>query len=193
VLLAMPAVWLAWSMLLFLAAILSIVWHFPTPQTNNVNDATTSNDARRHTRETLIARIAVTCIFMLGLVYFALILVTLRRYSGEKRGRQIRMGARTLATTAPVPRAPERGRAGYADVSAVTNILRAGSADTEKAPYVDLGCARASRCVTRSAVSPLKGQLGLGISGLEQCVGIGGANVEDGALDAIVTEAEYHH
>jgi hypothetical protein len=176
VLLAMPAVWLAWSMVLFLTAILSIVWHiapFPAPTPSDSGDA-------RHSGGTLAARVAVTCVFGLGVVYFVLIVVTLRRYSGRTHvraattdwdGRAVvgndtptRGRARALAG-----RGPERGRghegSGQATRRSVErDVSGEGMRDTK----------------TRTG-NELRG---LGLSALEKCGG-GAGSVGDGALDVV--------
>ena len=76
-LLALPGVWLAWSVLAFIIAIMSYVWrtgargesHPPLPHAAEYGP-----------------RVAVTCQLFLGLVYFALVIRTFRSYgeSGRK-------------------------------------------------------------------------------------------------------------
>jgi hypothetical protein len=73
----MPGVWLAWSVLAFVVAIMSFVWR---------------TGARGETQQALTRvqeygpRIGITCQFMLGLIYFALVIRTFRSYgeSGRK-------------------------------------------------------------------------------------------------------------
>ncbi|KAF6743446.1 hypothetical protein DFP72DRAFT_126596 [Ephemerocybe angulata] len=79
VMLAMPAVWLAWSMIFYIITIMSFVWQTgPTISTTNPEPPTTylSSDL-----EILVPRIIISVVFGLGLVYLALIAVTFRRYS----------------------------------------------------------------------------------------------------------------
>ena len=76
VMLALPAVWLAWSMITFFAAILSFVW------TSGASSDNPQNPTRKIER---IPRGIITVIFALGLVYFVLILQSFRSYSGEAR------------------------------------------------------------------------------------------------------------
>lgn len=73
VLLAMPAVWLAWSMLFFVVAILSYVWR---------TGASSDPDERPQLapREAFAARALVSALFVLGLVYLALIIHTFKSY-----------------------------------------------------------------------------------------------------------------
>ena len=80
VLLAMPAVWLAWSMILFVVAILSYVW-----RTGASNDP----DPRPplSPRAAVGPRIAVTGVFAVGLVYLVLIVRTLKSYGGSRTRR----------------------------------------------------------------------------------------------------------
>jgi len=77
VLLAMPAVFLSWSMLLFIAAILSFVW-----RSGDVNDP----DPRPPlpTKGALGPRVAITGVFGLGMIYFVLIVKTLKSYGGPR-------------------------------------------------------------------------------------------------------------
>lgn len=77
VLLAMPAVWLAWSMVLFIVAILSYVWR--TDASNDPNPRPPVSP-----RAALGPRIAITGIFLIGLVYLVLIVRTLKNYGGSR-------------------------------------------------------------------------------------------------------------
>ena len=70
-LLAMPAIWLAWSLISFIVCMISFVWRTGTPQ---------DMDKRLSRDQALIPRIVVSCVFAFGLVYFILIVFTLRRY-----------------------------------------------------------------------------------------------------------------
>ncbi|KAJ7068914.1 hypothetical protein B0H15DRAFT_793958, partial [Mycena belliarum] len=69
VLLAMPAVWLSWSIIMFLTCIMSFIW-----LGGSSKDTTTSPGAD------LGIQIGLTVIFSLGLFYFALIVRTFHRY-----------------------------------------------------------------------------------------------------------------
>ncbi|TDL17644.1 hypothetical protein BD410DRAFT_729643 [Rickenella mellea] len=75
VLLAMPAVWLAWSMIFFCIAILAYVW-----STGSRTDVITGPSPRAE----LAPRIAVSIVFAVGLVYFALIIRTFKAYGGKR-------------------------------------------------------------------------------------------------------------
>ncbi|KAK7031649.1 hypothetical protein R3P38DRAFT_2522284 [Favolaschia claudopus] len=72
VLLAMPAVWLAWSIIMFLACIMSFIW-----LTGSSRD---SVDVTLSARAALGSRIALTLVFALGVIYFVLIVRTFHRY-----------------------------------------------------------------------------------------------------------------
>ncbi|KAF8964540.1 hypothetical protein BDZ97DRAFT_1591832, partial [Flammula alnicola] len=78
VLLAMPATWLAWSMILYVVCIMSFVWR--TGTTDDANKGPMTPD------QALAARIVVTVVLSLGIIYFVLITATLRRY-GEMMDR----------------------------------------------------------------------------------------------------------
>ncbi|KAG1776078.1 hypothetical protein EV702DRAFT_1198692 [Suillus placidus] len=73
VLLAMPAVWLAWSMFFFIAAILSFVWRSGS-STDSTSPAPLSPTA------ILGPRIAITSLFAVGLIDLILIVKTLHNY-----------------------------------------------------------------------------------------------------------------
>ncbi|KAJ7721335.1 hypothetical protein DFH07DRAFT_298764 [Mycena maculata] len=72
-LLAMPAVFLAWSVVFFIMSITAFVW-----RTGSVLDPDERQSLGRHA--VLVPRIAVTVVLLLGLLYFGLIIATLRRY-----------------------------------------------------------------------------------------------------------------
>ncbi|KAF9044282.1 hypothetical protein BJ165DRAFT_189732 [Panaeolus papilionaceus] len=72
IMLAMPAVWLAWSMLSYIICIMAFVWRTGT-QGDSGGGVMSASDA-------LAPRIVVSCILCLGLIYFILIASTLRRY-----------------------------------------------------------------------------------------------------------------
>ncbi|KAG5644094.1 hypothetical protein DXG03_009113 [Asterophora parasitica] len=79
VLLAMPATWLAWSIILYIACIMAFVWR--TSTLGLTSELTLSDNAQ------LGVRIAISAVLALGVLYFTLILNTLRRYgdSMDKR------------------------------------------------------------------------------------------------------------
>lgn len=113
VLLATPAVWLAWSVIFFIIAMLAFLWtsgtdKSPTPPTS---------------REALAPRVIVTAVFALGALFFVLIIRTFQSY-GLSEGRKMLtssppmdahmighplspIGTRESATQAPLPRAPD--------------------------------------------------------------------------------------
>ncbi|KAF9224568.1 hypothetical protein BS17DRAFT_766562 [Gyrodon lividus] len=82
VLLAMPAVWLAWSMIFFITAILSFVW-----RSGSTTDPPTPSPLSPSA--VIGPRIVVSALFVLGMVYFGAIIKTLHNYGrvSERRGR----------------------------------------------------------------------------------------------------------
>ncbi|CAA7270549.1 unnamed protein product [Cyclocybe aegerita] len=78
VLLAMPATWLAWSMILYVVCIMSFVW-----RTGTIDDAERGLPTYH---EVLAPRIVITVVLFFGITYFVLITNTLRRY-GESMDR----------------------------------------------------------------------------------------------------------
>lgn len=111
ILLALPAVWLAWALIAFFVAILAFVWTSgssadnPTPPSRSVE---------------LIPRLIVTGLFVLGLVYFVVVVQTFRSY-GKPRHRAPR------GTSLPPDESPVRRAAGSAPP--------AGHSDTFTPPY----------------------------------------------------------
>ncbi|KAF9459264.1 hypothetical protein BDZ94DRAFT_1117209, partial [Collybia nuda] len=71
VFLAMPAVWLSWSIILFMTSIMAYLW-----RTGSTNDPTLQLSPRM----ALGPRLAVSGLFALGILYLGLIIFTLRRY-----------------------------------------------------------------------------------------------------------------
>ncbi|KAL1730273.1 hypothetical protein EV714DRAFT_250502, partial [Schizophyllum commune] len=75
VLLAMPVVWLTWSIILFIVSIMSYVW-----RTGSVSDP----DARTTSKEAALGtRIGITCILGLGVLYLAAMAKTFSRYGDQ--------------------------------------------------------------------------------------------------------------
>ncbi|KAG6810118.1 hypothetical protein H0H92_013235 [Tricholoma furcatifolium] len=72
VLLALPSAWLAWSLILCITCIMTFTWRSSAAGLNST--LTLSAQAE------LIVRIVISVILVIGGVYFALILATLRRY-----------------------------------------------------------------------------------------------------------------
>ncbi|PPQ98668.1 hypothetical protein CVT26_013814 [Gymnopilus dilepis] len=72
VLLAMPATWLSWSMVMYIVTIMSFVWRttpFSQPSTTDESPV-----------QVLIPRLIISLVVTLGVVYFFLIATTLRKY-----------------------------------------------------------------------------------------------------------------
>ncbi|KAJ7133440.1 hypothetical protein C8R44DRAFT_611067, partial [Mycena epipterygia] len=72
VLLAMPAIWLSWSIIMFLTSILSFIWLSGSVE-DSINVVVSS-------RAALGPRVGLTFVFSLGLIYFVLIVRTFHRY-----------------------------------------------------------------------------------------------------------------
>ncbi|KAG7093371.1 hypothetical protein E1B28_007053 [Marasmius oreades] len=104
VMLAMPAVWMSWSMILFIVSILSFVW-----RTGEVDDP----DERAGLSSTAILgpRIAITGVFFIGMLYFFAIVRTLQSY-GQVGPLEERKGSRfyVRSAAAAVNDGERRGR-----------------------------------------------------------------------------------
>ncbi|KAJ7257248.1 hypothetical protein B0H12DRAFT_1015421, partial [Mycena haematopus] len=72
ILLAIPAVWLTWSIILFVTCIMAFTWR--TGATDDLVSAALSSNAARG------LRIGVSAVLAVALVYFFLIVKTLRKY-----------------------------------------------------------------------------------------------------------------
>ncbi|KAJ7233043.1 hypothetical protein C8J57DRAFT_960632, partial [Mycena rebaudengoi] len=72
VLLAMPAIWLSWSIITFFMCIMSMIWLSGSAD-DKIGFTASSRDA-------LGPRIGLTVVFSVGLIYFALIVKTFHRY-----------------------------------------------------------------------------------------------------------------
>lgn len=90
VMLALPAVWLSWALVAFLVAILGWVWR-TAPEGLDADVASSlgvggrlaSGQTDGFKKEVLAARIAVTALFGLGMVYVIAIIVTFSAYGNE--------------------------------------------------------------------------------------------------------------
>ncbi|KAF7327238.1 hypothetical protein MKEN_00301000 [Mycena kentingensis (nom. inval.)] len=80
-LLAMPVVFLAWSVICFIVAISAFVWR--TAPEGDLSDADVpAADPAVAREELLVQRVLVSCVLAIGLLYFALIVMSLKRYAG---------------------------------------------------------------------------------------------------------------
>ncbi|KAL1679233.1 hypothetical protein EV122DRAFT_289766 [Schizophyllum commune] len=103
VLLAMPAVWLSWSMVMFITTILSFVW-----RTGAVNDPEERDALPIHIA--LVPRVIITAVFGLGMVYFILIVNSLRSYGSRAARRKAQRSPRVAQGESQSPRtAPNQG------------------------------------------------------------------------------------
>ncbi|EJF60038.1 hypothetical protein DICSQDRAFT_108072 [Dichomitus squalens LYAD-421 SS1] len=108
VLLATPAVWLAWSMIAFCVAILSFVW-----RTGSAADPQGGYAPLSRT-QALGVRVAISAVFVFGLVNFWMIITTFSSYShiSVRRDRRSRFGRGAGAAVAAAGgEERERGRA----------------------------------------------------------------------------------
>lgn len=80
-LLAMPAIWLAWAMVAFCIAIMSYIW-----RTGSSDDPADGARTSLSPGQALAVRIAISAVFALGLVYFVLILRTFASYGERETG-----------------------------------------------------------------------------------------------------------
>lgn len=82
ILLALPAVWLAWALIGFFTAILAFVW-----TTGGREDVTPPSDGVERW-----LRVGLTIVFVLGAAYFVVVVQTFRSYGrGRRRGEGINL------------------------------------------------------------------------------------------------------
>ncbi|KAF5371506.1 hypothetical protein D9615_009585 [Tricholomella constricta] len=118
VLLAMPGVWMSWSMIFFIASILSFVWRTGSEHDPEQRPPLT-------VRAALGPRIAITGTFVVGMVYLALIVKTLRSY-GTHAGGGTAWRRKTQEPEHPHPQTQTQAQA---QVQAQTPDLRARDVD----------------------------------------------------------------
>ncbi|KAF8131137.1 hypothetical protein EV363DRAFT_1165666, partial [Boletus edulis] len=147
VLLAMPAIWLAWSMIFFIVAILAFVWRYGSsadPTTPPLLSPTAA----------MGPRIAISALFFLGLLYFFAIVKTLHNY-----GRTT--GSWFFSRTQVENRVPDRQ---------VEDDARGGERGGQRARDADRGRERTRRGHERDGTEPggLSAVTGLGLKGLDE-------------------------
>ncbi|KAG6894776.1 hypothetical protein C0992_004732 [Termitomyces sp. T32_za158] len=158
VLLAMPAIWMSWVMVLFIASILSFVW-----RTGSVSDP--DDRPALSERGALGARLAVTGVFMLGMIYFVLIVRTLKSYGMQANNDTSRQREPVAVEHAPHPGARDgddvtadrRGRERQRGVS--------GPRKREDTPEMEQKY-QTEPCKERKEKGGLRSILGLGIMGI---------------------------
>ncbi|KAH9012882.1 hypothetical protein EDB84DRAFT_1444481 [Lactarius hengduanensis] len=153
VLLALPGVWLAWSVLAFVVAIMSFVWR---------SGAQGQSQSPLSPRAELGPRIGITCQVGLGLVYFILVIRTFRNY-GEV-GRKARVVQRLADVQVEMETRPEWARDRERDEARQQARARA-RADEEGTREGERGRSRASGGA-EPKVNPPGNELGL--SGIDR-------------------------
>ncbi|KAG8218229.1 hypothetical protein J3R82DRAFT_3797 [Butyriboletus roseoflavus] len=173
VLLAMPAVWLAWSMIFFVVAILAFIWRYGS-SADPVSPQLLSPTAA------IGPRIAVSALFFLGFIYLAAIVKTLHNYG---RATEHKLSSRT-AVGSGMPNIPED------DTRREEQGSRRGGRDGD----YDHDPTRASRGPEHSGGGPerdatepggLSAVMGLGLTGLDEFASTHG-------LDEVPREKQQH-
>nr|GAT50483.1 tartrate transporter [Mycena chlorophos] len=129
-LLAMPAVWLAWAVVWFVGAVLAFVWGTASLDGEEDGDAAESGGGTG--KLALVERVVITTVLGVGLVYFALIVVSLARYTGAPSKRPPKEDASASPGRVPVPVGRDAQSAAELGLGMG---LRSGSPDL--APVVD--------------------------------------------------------
>jgi hypothetical protein len=119
----MPAVWIAWSMLFFCICILGLVWDQPFSPTSS-SPAVPAVPAQTSQSKTALAisssetdyralapRIIISFTFVLGLIYFMLVVHTFRRWGDPRISQDVREGMKTGRWT---PQSPNLGHGALA-------------------------------------------------------------------------------
>ncbi|KAF8550264.1 hypothetical protein OG21DRAFT_439772 [Imleria badia] len=155
VLLAMPAIWLAWSMIFFVVAILAFVWRYGS-------SADPASPELLSPTAAIGPRVAISALFFLGLLYLAAIVNTLSSYGKTTENRLFRR----MDAGSRIPNIPE-------------NDARGGDRESQRERDGDRGrnSTRASRGRERprpgrerDATEPggLSAVTGLGLTGLDE-------------------------
>lgn len=161
VLLALPGVWLAWSVLAFVVAIMSFVWR---------TGAQGQSQSPLSPHAELGPRIGITCQVGLGLVYFILVIRTFRNY-GEV-GRKARVVQRLADVQVELETRPEWARDRERDEARAR-----ARADEEGTREGERGRSRASGGA-EPKVNPPGNELGLsGIDRKQEATGADGGDL----------------
>ncbi|KAH9987928.1 hypothetical protein BJV74DRAFT_840524 [Russula compacta] len=148
VLLALPGVWLAWSVLAFVVAIMSFVWR---------SGARGQSQTPLPQGQELGARIGITCQLLLGLVYFVLVIRTFSSYGESARKarivRRLADGQIELETRGEWRREGERDNA------------RAQARESQEGTRRDRGRSRATDSMRQKEKPPVNE---LGLSGMDR-------------------------
>lgn len=153
VLLAMPAIWLAWAMTAFCVAIMSYVW-----RTGSAADPPDGMRPQLDPGPALALRVVLTAVFVIGLVYFVLILRTFGRYGEREAGWR----RSWLATSHPrAGRARERNRADDERERGRRREREQGRGDVDERPVPS----RQNSDPDEKVQSPVMGLGLLGVSG----------------------------
>ncbi|KAG5350783.1 hypothetical protein C0989_009292 [Termitomyces sp. Mn162] len=157
VLLAMPAVWMSWAMVLFIASIISFVW-----RTDSVNDPTDRPPLGN--RGALGTRLAITGVFILGMIYFILIVRTLRSYGMHANNKV--WSRRQLAEREQTPRPGARDSDIVVERRGRERQRRAsGPRRREETPEIEREH-KGEPNIERKEKAGLRSILGLGITGI---------------------------
>jgi hypothetical protein len=100
VMLALPAVWLAWAMLFFLTAIMAFVW-----RTGAVGDEA-NHDYQLSQRQMLPIRIVISALLALAGVYLVAIIQTFRAYGSGDAYAGVDPGSRPMSPSPPIALVP---------------------------------------------------------------------------------------
>ncbi|KAG6854026.1 hypothetical protein C0991_011231 [Blastosporella zonata] len=157
VLLAMPAVWMSWSMVLFIVAILSFVW-----RTGSVNDP--QDRPPLSSQGALATRLTVTSVFALGMVYFILIVRTLRSYGMHANSKAWRR--REAGGTEQTQLPPRNNDAAMERRGRERQRGASGSRRRQETPGLERGLGGEAFKDGKKDKGGLRSILGLGIMGL---------------------------
>lgn len=123
VMLAMPAVWLSWSIILFLVSIMTFVWRAGTTDERTQPSATYA--------QALAPRIVISAVLAVGAIYFVLVVQTFARYGDlmDRRWRErvlVQYAAARSVSRSPQPgppRSPTSGHHHYSSPPVIPPVL----------------------------------------------------------------------
>lgn len=157
--LALPGIWLAWSVLAFIVAIMSFVWrtgargdsHPPLPRVAEYGP-----------------RVGVTCQLLLGLVYFALVIRTFRSYGETGRKSRVVRRLTDAQIELETRREWERERGVLANAAGISRIRVRESEPEEPATNDARDPGRRSRGSGGGRRQGEKSDNELGLSGVDR-------------------------
>ncbi|KAL1742458.1 hypothetical protein HDZ31DRAFT_65949 [Schizophyllum fasciatum] len=179
VMLAMPAVWLSWSIVLFLVSIMTFVWRAGTADERTAPAASFT--------QALAPRVVISAVLALGAVYFVLVVQTFARYGDlmDRRWRE-RVLAQYMAARAmsprpgPPPRSPTSGHGHFSSPPVIPPVLPSRrNSQKEKSIHAWLGRVEQASSHESRAAEKASPDTAEAPRGMHDALGYGGPGPEE--------------